>query len=152
MDVRWPDGSMETIKMDCVSNSEQLLERMEASSETYETEALCGQRVKGKRIEYLCKWAGFDDDECTWEPRRNLEKYDVHGYLVDVVKPLKEWEESVIGKAAEACFGKGDLHLDEENLPLSCESVTARIAVTLQQILMSTKRCAGHEGQNMQST
>ena len=77
--------------------------------------------MKGKCIEYLCKWAGFDDDECTWEPHCNLEKYDVHGYLVDVMKPLKEWEESVIGKAAEACFGKGDLHLDEENLHLSCD-------------------------------
>ena len=53
-----------------------------------------------------------------YEPRRSLEKYDVHGYLVDVVKPWEEWEESAIEKAPEPCSGKGNLHLDEETLHL----------------------------------
>ena len=42
------------------------------SEEKYEVEDVRGGRsVRGKK-EYLVKWKGYSDKECTWEPVENL--------------------------------------------------------------------------------
>ncbi|CAM6103776.1 unnamed protein product [Calypogeia fissa] len=44
--------------------------------EEYEVEAILDHRYKrrlGKQLfEYLVKWTGYDQAECTWEPEENL--------------------------------------------------------------------------------
>ena len=43
------------------------------SAAEYEVEQILKHRhVKGKRIEYLVKWKGYELDESTWEPKKNL--------------------------------------------------------------------------------
>jgi hypothetical protein len=38
----------------------------------YEVEQIIDKRQKGKKIEYLVKWKGYNHDENTWEPKKNL--------------------------------------------------------------------------------
>ena len=45
-------------------------------AEEYEVEAILDHRYKRKLgqqvLEYLVKWVGYDQTECTWEPEDNL--------------------------------------------------------------------------------
>ncbi len=41
--------------------------------EFYEVEEIRGKRVQNGRKEYLVKWKGFSEEECTWEPLSNLD-------------------------------------------------------------------------------
>lgn len=42
-------------------------------TEFYEVEEVKGKRVANGKKEYLIKWKGFGEDECTWEPISNLD-------------------------------------------------------------------------------
>ena len=38
----------------------------------YEVEDLLDHRQRGRSLEYLVKWRGYDTFEATWEPASNL--------------------------------------------------------------------------------
>lgn len=44
----------------------------EAPSQVYEVEAILDHRKKGRRVEFLVKWKGYDNEHNTWEPKTNL--------------------------------------------------------------------------------
>ena len=41
--------------------------------EEYEVEKILDSRVKGKGLQYLVQWKGYDKGEISWQPARNLE-------------------------------------------------------------------------------
>lgn len=57
--------------------------------EEYEVEKILGKRKRQGGIEYLIKWAGYDNSQNTWEPEENL----------DCADRIKDFEEK--NKAAE---------------------------------------------------
>lgn len=57
--------------------------------EEYEVEKILGKRKRQGGIEYLIKWAGYDNSQNTWEPEENL----------DCADRIKDFEEK--SKAAE---------------------------------------------------
>ena len=55
--------------------------------DVYEVEAVVGARKKGKSMEYLIKWKGYDASENTWEPAKNVSDALIaqyHGEPTDV--------------------------------------------------------------------
>jgi hypothetical protein len=42
------------------------------AGEQWYVERILAKRGKGARREYLVKWRGYPNEECSWEPRRNL--------------------------------------------------------------------------------
>ena len=44
----------------------------EDGHEEYEVEKILDKRVKGRQVQYLVKWKGYEDYDSTWEPLRNL--------------------------------------------------------------------------------
>jgi len=40
--------------------------------EEYEVEKILGKRKRQGGVEYLIKWAGYDNSQNTWEPEENL--------------------------------------------------------------------------------
>lgn len=53
--------------------------------EEYIVETIVDKKSKGRKIEYLVKWLGWDDKDNTWEPMKNLPCKDL----------IKEFEERV---------------------------------------------------------
>ena len=64
----------------------------------FKVEKLVGTRYKGKNIEYLVKWVGYDDDENTWEkefikekgkkkPERNIGEQFVADFKKEIDEP-----------------------------------------------------------------
>merc|ERR1712184_211984 len=44
----------------------------------FEVESIADRRCKkGGKIEYLIKWKGYEDDSNTWEPKENLQCFDL---------------------------------------------------------------------------
>ena len=44
-----------------------------AGDAVYEVERILARRTRGHgRIEYLVKWKGYPNEDCTWEPKRGL--------------------------------------------------------------------------------
>jgi len=39
---------------------------------SYEVDKILKKRVKNGKPEYLIKWKGYSEDDCTWEPEINL--------------------------------------------------------------------------------
>lgn len=59
------NGKVEVI--DIHSNNQK------SDQEEYEIEVILRRRsTKGKGVEYLVKWKGYDDSENTWEPKSSL--------------------------------------------------------------------------------
>ncbi|EPT01867.1 hypothetical protein FOMPIDRAFT_1161088 [Fomitopsis schrenkii] len=50
--------------------------------EEFRLGAILAERMAGRKTEYLVKWAGFRDDENTWEPRKHVENTEA----------LENWE------------------------------------------------------------
>ena len=48
---------------------EQLLD---SGEDAWEVEAVVGKRTRGRQVQYLVKWKGYNEWENTWEPSRNL--------------------------------------------------------------------------------
>jgi chromobox protein 5 len=44
--------------------------------EEYEVEKILGKRKRQGGVEYLIKWAGYDNSQNTWEPEENLDCAD----------------------------------------------------------------------------
>mmetsp|Transcript_14960 Transcript_14960/g.22645 ORF Transcript_14960/g.22645 Transcript_14960/m.22645 type:complete len:731 (-) Transcript_14960:276-2468(-) len=64
-----------TEKVSARENDEEKSERSSSSDledGVYEVEKILGVRGKGKNVEYLVKWKGYDDTENTWESRKNM--------------------------------------------------------------------------------
>ena len=38
----------------------------------WEVDHIVDSRLKNKKLEYLIHWRGYDDSDCTWEPKSNL--------------------------------------------------------------------------------
>jgi chromobox protein 1 len=53
--------------------------------EEYTVETIVDKKSKGRKIEYLVKWLGWDDKDNTWEPEKNLPCKDL----------IKEFEERI---------------------------------------------------------
>jgi Chromo (CHRromatin Organisation MOdifier) domain len=47
-------------------------ENIEASDNEYEVECILDKRTTNGQTEFLVKWLGYDKDQATWEPTRNL--------------------------------------------------------------------------------
>ncbi|XP_035680566.1 testis-specific chromodomain protein Y 2-like [Branchiostoma floridae] len=45
---------------------------MAGGRDVFEVEGILDQRTRRGREEYLIRWKGFDEDEDTWEPEKNL--------------------------------------------------------------------------------
>ena len=45
----------------------------EEDGNEYEVESILNHRKRGKKLEYLIKWAGYDSSQNTWEPEENLD-------------------------------------------------------------------------------
>lgn len=45
---------------------------MSSSNEEFEVEDIIDKRKRGKNVQYLVKWVGYDKSENSWEPARNL--------------------------------------------------------------------------------
>ena len=43
-----------------------------AGGEDYHVERILAQRGAGRRAQYLVKWQGYPNEDCSWEPRKNL--------------------------------------------------------------------------------
>ncbi|XP_019636928.1 PREDICTED: chromodomain Y-like protein 2 isoform X1 [Branchiostoma belcheri] len=56
---------------------------MAGGRDVFEVEGILDQRTRRGRPEYLIRWAGFDEDEDTWEPEKNL---------VGCEEILEEWK------------------------------------------------------------
>ncbi|XP_078689866.1 uncharacterized protein LOC144921100 isoform X3 [Branchiostoma floridae x Branchiostoma belcheri] len=56
---------------------------MAGGRDVFEVEGILDQRTQRGRPEYLIRWAGFDEDEDTWEPEKNL---------VGCEEILEEWK------------------------------------------------------------
>jgi hypothetical protein len=52
-------------------------EESEDDEDVYEVEKIIEKRKKGRSIQYLVKWKGYDEDQNTWEPVKNLQNDDV---------------------------------------------------------------------------
>jgi hypothetical protein len=39
---------------------------------TWEVESITTQRQRGKEVQFLVRWKGFDHKHSTWEPKKNL--------------------------------------------------------------------------------
>ena len=46
---------------------------MEDREIEFEVETIIDSRWKGRRLEYLVHWKGYSDEDCTWEPKGNLD-------------------------------------------------------------------------------
>jgi hypothetical protein len=56
------------------------------SEEQYIVEKITGKRLRGSIIEYKVKWEGYTEEECTWEPYKNLR------HLVDMIEEYDRLE------------------------------------------------------------
>jgi hypothetical protein len=53
----------------------------------WEVESILRKRRRGRRVEYLVKWAGYPIEEATWEPLENLQNAD---------EAIQEFEDSTV--------------------------------------------------------
>ena len=64
-----------------------------AAEREWEVERITGRRVRDSKVEYRVKWAGFSDDESTWEPIDNftegslslIDEFEVDGGIPPIV-------------------------------------------------------------------
>jgi len=54
------------------TGNEETTDEPIAMDESYEVEKILGKRVRKGKTEYLIKWAGYDDQDNTWEPTEHL--------------------------------------------------------------------------------
>ena len=54
------------------TNNPETTEKVTASDNVFEVETIKGKRTKQGITEYLIKWVGYEDEENTWEPVKNL--------------------------------------------------------------------------------
>ena len=59
--------------------------------EEFRLGAILAQRNIGRKMEYLVRWAGYHDDENTWEPRKHLENTEA----------LENWEKLSLQRREE---------------------------------------------------
>jgi hypothetical protein len=56
------------------------------SEEEYVVEKIIGKRTRGNTVEYKIKWEGYSEEECTWEPFKNLK------HLEDMIEEYERIE------------------------------------------------------------
>jgi hypothetical protein len=44
-----------------------------SKTEEYEVDCIVDTRKAAGRVEYLVRWKGFDDSQCTWEPESHFD-------------------------------------------------------------------------------
>lgn len=88
----------------------------------YEVERVVGHRKRGRGMQYLVKWKGFDSPQNTWEPRGGLAGCDhaVEKYFssLDTKKALTEDFENISGLDS-SCKGRVLAKFSEPLLPRS---------------------------------
>ena len=72
-------------------------EDIDAEDEEYEVDAILKKRTVNGQTEYLVKWLGYDKEEATWEPTRNL-------HCPDKVQEFEESNSAI--RAPDRVFGQ----------------------------------------------
>ena len=51
----------------------------------FDVERIVAVRWRGRGTQYLAKWAGYLDDENTWEPKRNVVHTDAYAKILSSI-------------------------------------------------------------------
>lgn len=107
-----------------------LIVKMSDDEPEYEVERILAQRNKHGKTHYLVKWAGFPDEECSWEPREHFmdeatlvewqRQYAEGDYLNEAeiavleVK-MKQWSERQRAQNEDIVAGSPELSLPSDS-------------------------------------
>ena len=60
--------------------SETALSKQAQQDQVYVVESIMDKKVENKKIFYKIKWLGFPEDQCTWEPSKNIQEWILSYY------------------------------------------------------------------------
>ena len=113
----WRNARTPTGKIDDVSIEED---------HTWEVESITTQRQRGKEVQFLVRWKGFDHKHSTWEPKKNLAgaAETVKAFEVAYAKQMEESKKEAQEKHKVAVAAQKKKH----------EETQARVKQALQLI------------------
>ena len=128
-DNTWEFASSLDHAKDFVNKFEnELKNKIVDSDETYEVEKILDRKGKGKKVEYLVKWKGYDDpDDYTWEPISLLddaldiiatfekELLDTENKIRKAIKKQSQFDEKIEGTETNNFEKKQSLDICTEN-------------------------------------